>query len=120
MNALKKSIVKRKKQKQQTDMGIKLYTVGAKRQLLKILYILRFDDDFRFKKRLIKLLDKFAKYHDKINELSKDRVLATVLLKEIKDSGVDLGDIFDDLIEFEEVEYDFDKEQEYGRRCAGK
>lgn len=110
----------KKQKKQQADIGIKLYTVGAKRMLLKILYILRFDDDYRFKNRLHAFLKKFADLHDKINDLSKDRVLASVLIKEIEDSGVDLGDMFDDLIEFEEVEYEFDKEQEYGKRCAGK
>lgn len=120
MKANLRRIQERKKKQQQADIGIKLYTVGAKRMLLKILYILRFDDDYRFKGRLNKFLAKFSEMHEYINELSKDRVLASVIVKEIEDSGVNLGGLFDDLIEFEEVEYQLDKDKEYGKRCAGK
>lgn len=84
------------------------------------MYILRFDEDYRFKGRLKKFLAKFSETHEYINELSKDRVLASVFIKEIEKSGVNLGGIFDDLIEFEEVEYELDKDKNFGKRCAGK
>lgn len=109
-----KELAARKQKKVTADVGTKLYTVGSKRTLLKILHILRFE--FRYKKRLLVFLKKFSEAHDRINELSKDRVLASVFLKEIKESGVDLGDMFDDLIEFEETEYEVDKDRKFGKR----
>ena len=116
MNINLKEVNARKFKKQQTAMGNKLYTTGAKRMLLKVLYILRFDEDYRFKTRLLAFLKKFGDAHGRINELSKDRVLASVFVKEIEESGVSLGGIFDDLIEFEEVEYELDKDKNFGKR----
>lgn len=90
--------------------------MSQKRMLLRVLHCLRFV--FKFKKRLMDFLDLFADCNEKTKELNSDCVLATVMVSELEKSGICLDGFFDDLIEFEEKQYQREKTKEQGIRNA--
>ena len=108
----------KKFENRQKDVAAKIWVVAQKRMYLRILHHMRFE--WHFKKRLLDLIETFGGASERAHELQKDFALASVMLKELKDSSIDLCDFFDDLVEFEETEYNLAKENEYGKRCAGK
>lgn len=89
--------------------------LSQKKAYLRAIHCLRFK--FYFNKRLRDFVDEMAKQNERTKGLTSDGVFAAVLLQELKDSGIDFfGDYFDDLIEYEEGEYDRNKEKEQGIR----
>lgn len=89
--------------------------LSQKRAYLRAIYCLRFK--FNFNERLKVFVDEMAKQNERTKGLVSDGVFASALLQELKDSGIDFfGDYFDDLIEYEEGEYDRNKEKEQGIR----
>jgi hypothetical protein len=120
MNINLRKIQERKKTEMSNEIAAKIWVMSAKRMYLRWVHFLRFNENTRFKKRLIALIDEFGGVSERTAELQKDHVLASVMLKELKDWGIDLTDFFEDLIEYEETEYQIDRDKEHGKRCAGK
>jgi hypothetical protein len=120
MNSLSKTIQQRKNQEAKRELVTKIWVLAQKDMYLRMLHFLRFFPKTRFKKRLLEIIDEFGKVSWKIKELDKDHVKVSLLLKELDESGIDLTDFFDDLLELEEAQYDIAKMNEYGRRCAKK
>lgn len=118
MNINLRKMNAKKFEERQKEISAKIWVVAQKRAFLRMYHHMRFK--YHWKERLLKLIKTLGGASDRAHELQKDFALASVMLKELKESGVDLTDFFDDLVEFEETEYNLAKENEYGKRCAGK
>lgn len=120
MKAISKAVQKRKNEDARRAFVTKIWVLAQKDMYLRMLHFLRFYPNTRFKKRLIDIINEFGKVSWELKELDKDHVKVSILLKELTESGIDLTDFFDDLLELEEAQYDIAKMNEYGRRCAKK
>lgn len=120
MNCLSKAIEQRRKQEGKRELVTKIWVLAQKDLFLRMLHFLRFYKKTRYKKRLLEIIDEFGKVSWELKELDKDNVKVSILLNDLDESGIDLTDFFDDLLEFEEAQYDLSKMNEYGKRCAGK
>lgn len=115
-----KAIQRRKKEEADREHATKIWIMAQLDAYLRLFYALRFNKKTRFKKRLEVFINDFCKETKQLAELDKDDVKVAVMLNDLKESGVDLTEYFEDLLKFEEAKYDITKSQEYGKRCAGK
>lgn len=120
MKANFKAIQQRKKEEADREHATKIWIMAQLDAYLRLFHALRFNPKTRFKKRLEVFINDFCEETKQLTELDKDDVKVAVMLNDLKESGVDLTDYFEDLIKFEEAKYDITKTQEYGKRCAGK
>lgn len=120
MKANLKAIQRRKKEEADREHATKIWIMAQLDAYLRLFYALRFNKKTRFKKRLEVFINDFCKETKQLAELDKDDVKVAVMLKDLKESGVDLTEYFEDLLKFEEAKYEITKTQEQGKRCAGK
>ena len=116
LSVSQRQAVQKAAEREVKDLIAEAGVMSQKRMYLRVLHCLRFD--FHFKKRLMDFLDLFANYNEKTQELNSDCVLATVMVSDLEKSGICLDGFFDDLIEFEEKQYQREKAKEQGIRNA--
>lgn len=92
--------------------------VSAYRMMLIVLYTLRFK--FKFKKRLNDLFYAICENNADIDKWKNSDVMASVMLQKLEASGCDFNGAFDELIEYEEQEYEKHRDEEAEKRGAGK
>ena len=121
MNAISKSIAKRKAEQRERDRVTVIWSAAQKYHHLRWIHFLRFHPSTRFCKRLIRLINDFGENSERDFELMADSVLTAKYRKELEDSGIDLGDEFYASLEaFEQAMYEHTREKEHGKRCARK
>jgi hypothetical protein len=121
MNAISKSIAKRKAEQRARDQTIVIWNSAQKYMYLRWMHFLRFHPSTRFCKRLEKLHKDFYENSERDFELMGDSVMTAKYRKELEDSGVDLGDDFYASLEaFEQALYEHTRDKEHGKRRAGK
>lgn len=121
MNAISKSIAKRKSEQRARDQVTVIWSSAQKYHHLRWIHFLRFHPKTRFCKRLIELLKDFGENSERDFELMNDSVMTAKYRKELEDSGIDLGDEFYASLEaFEQALYEHTRDKEHGKRCTRK
>lgn len=124
MNARKKLTVQQTKQitaavaREYKEQFEKASRISAYRMMLIVLYNLRFI--FKFKKRLHDFFDAICENNINVDKWKKSDVLASVMLKRLEESGCDFNGAFDELIAYEEEEYEKHRKEEAEKRGAKK
>ena len=92
--------------------------ISAYRMMLIVLHTLRFK--FQFKMRLHEFFDAICENNANVDKWKKSDVMASIMLKQLEESGCDFCGAFDELIAHEEEEYEKHRNEEAEKRCVGK